>query len=120
MKALRVLIVEDDPMLGTMLAEILESIGHSVCGIEPTEDKAVATAFRCRPDLMIVDVRLREGNGVNAVRRISLSDFVPHVFVSGGRPGLKTVRKNAVILQKPYRVADLVSAMARAITLLPE
>lgn len=120
MKALHVLVVEDDSMLGIVLAEMLESIGHSVCGIEATEDEAVATALRCQPDLIIVGARLREGTGINAVARICRSGFVPHVFVSGDISDLKSGLKNAVIIQKPYREADLVRAMESAMTLLPE
>lgn len=108
MKALRVLVVEDDSMLGMLLTEMLESIGHNVCGVEPTEDEAVSAAAQSQPDLIIADARLREGSGVNAVERICRSGYVPHVFVSGDVSDLERGLKNAVIMQKPYREADLV------------
>jgi DNA-binding response OmpR family regulator len=55
MQTLRVLVVEDDPMIGMLLAEMLEAIGHDVCAIETIEAAAVAAAARYRPDLLIVD-----------------------------------------------------------------
>ena len=114
MKALRILVVEDDPMLGELLGEMLESMGHRVCGIEFTEGDAVAAAFRCKPDLMILDARLRDGSGVSAVDRICDAGFIPHVFVSGDISGIKASRPGVVAVQKPFREADLIHAIQRA------
>jgi len=61
----------------------LAMMGHEVCGVETTEATAVAAALRHRPDLMIVDARLRGGCGVSAVEAILRTTFVPHLFVSG-------------------------------------
>jgi CheY-like chemotaxis protein len=95
MRALRVLVIEDDALLGLFLGEMLEGMGHSVCAIEATEAGAVTAAAQFRPDLMIVDAQLREGSGVSAVGQILQTGFVPHVFVSGAnvqalRPGAVT------------------------------
>ena len=37
MRPLRILLVDDDAMIGTLLAELLDEMGHVVCGIEATE-----------------------------------------------------------------------------------
>ena len=58
MKALRALVVEDDAIIGGLLAETLEGLGHTVCAVERNAADAVAAALRWRPDLMIVDVGL--------------------------------------------------------------
>ena len=83
MKALRVLVVEDEILIGMLLADALGAMGYEVCAIEPTETGAVAAAARCNPDLMIVDARLRDGSGVSAVEEILRAGWVPHVFISG-------------------------------------
>jgi two-component system, response regulator PdtaR len=115
MKALRVLIVEDEAVIAALLAEVLASMGHDICGIEATESDAVAVAARCKPDMMIVDVWLGEESGVNAVEKIRRTAAVPHVFVTGDISKVKTLRPGAVIIQKPYREPDLVQAMRRAL-----
>jgi CheY-like chemotaxis protein len=79
MKALRVLVVEDDAIIAMLLADMCAGLGHAVCAIEATEADAVAAAVRCRPDRMIVDGRLRDGSGVSAVNHILRTGFVPHV-----------------------------------------
>ena len=83
MKPLRILVVEDDVMIGPLLAEMLEDLGHIVCAVEVNAVNAVAAAARCHPDLMIVDVGLGEASGVAAVKEILNGGFVPHVFVTG-------------------------------------
>ena len=83
MKALRTLVVEDDAMIGGLLAETLEGLGHAVCAVESDVANAVAAASHLRPDLMIVDVGLGEATGVAALKEILRSRFVPNVFVTG-------------------------------------
>ena len=83
MKALRILVVEDDTMIGGLLVETPEGLGHAVCALENNVANAVAAASRCRPDLMIVEVGLGEASGIAAVKEILQSGFVPHVFVTG-------------------------------------
>jgi len=113
--ALRILLVEDEAIIAVLLAEVLEGMGYEVCAIEATEEDAVAAALRCRPDLMIVDVRLGDGSGVAAVERILRAGPVPHVFVSGDPSKLQVLRPDAVVMQKPFREADLAVAIQRAL-----
>jgi len=115
MAALRVLVVEDDAIIGALLAEMLEGMGHDVCAVEATEADAVTAAARWRPDLMIVDVRLGEGSGVSAVDEIHRAGPVPHVFVSADISRLQSLRPGAAIIQKPYREADLARVIRRAL-----
>ena len=105
MRPLRVLVVEDDPMIGPLLAEVLEDLGHVVVAVVVDADAAVAAAGDCRPDLMIVDIKLGERSGVAAVREILRDGFVPHVFVTGDLLRNLELGPDAVLIQKPYRRA---------------
>jgi DNA-binding response OmpR family regulator len=115
MKALRILVIEDNAMIGMHLAEMLEEMGHGVCAIEATQAAAVTAALRYRPDLMIVDVRLGDGSGVSAVEEIFRTGSVPHLFVSGDISAVKALRPGAVVIQKPFREADLTRAIQGAL-----
>jgi len=115
MKALRTLVVEDDAMIGGLLAETLEGLGHAVCAVETNVAKAVAAASHWRPDLMIVDVRLGEASGIAAVKEILRSGFVPHVFVTGGALSGFSLGPDTVLIRKPFRVSDLDQAIQRAL-----
>jgi CheY-like chemotaxis protein len=115
-RALCVLVVEDDPQIGALVAETLEVMGYEVQAVESTEAGAVAAAARSRPDLMVVDVLLDEGNGVSAVESIiRTAGHIPHIFVSGDLLQTRTFKPGAVVIQKPYREADLAAAIGRAL-----
>jgi CheY-like chemotaxis protein len=115
MKALRVLVVEDDAVIGMLLAEILEQMGHAVCAIEATEADAVTSAVRHGPDLVIADERLRIGSGISVVDEILRTGLVPYVFITGDASKVRAVRPDAVVMQKPFREADLAQAIQRAL-----
>jgi CheY-like chemotaxis protein len=112
---LRILVIEDEVMIGVLLSELLRGMGHDVCGIEATEADAVAAATRLRPDLMIVDVWLADGDGISAVAEILRAGPMPHVFVSADIAQARTLKAGVEVLQKPFRERDLVQAIGRAL-----
>jgi DNA-binding response OmpR family regulator len=109
MTALSVLVVEDDAMIGLLLAEMLGEMGYDVCAIAATEEDAVTQALRYKPGLMIVDEQLLEGTGLSAVNRILRVRSTPCVFISGAP--LRHKRPGATMLQKPFLEEDLVRAI---------
>jgi two-component system, response regulator PdtaR len=115
MGGLRILVVEDDPVIGMCLAETLTALGHEVWPVETTEDGAVLAAQRGSPELMIVDVRLRSGSGISLVDRVLSTGFVPHVFMTGENLRGAEISSRAVLLQKPFFDAELERALALAI-----
>ncbi len=115
MKRLRVMIVEDDPLIASLLAELIEAFGHEVCAIEAGENGAILAAGREKPDLMIVDANLRDGSGIGVIEKITAFGPVPHILVSGDAQRVRALRPDATILQKPYFEADLVLAMTQAL-----
>ena len=119
MKALRILVVEDDVVIGGLLAETLEDLGYVVCSVETNAANAVAAAARHHPDLMIVDVGLGEGSGVAAVKEILRGGFVPHVFATGDALRDLSLGPEAVLIQKPFRGPDIVDAIERALAAKP-
>jgi two-component system, response regulator PdtaR len=115
MKALRVLVVDDDAMIALLLADMFAGMGHDVCAIEATKAGAVAAAIQCRPDLMIVDARLGDESGVSAVEEILRKGFIPHVFITGDISTVRALMPDAVAIQKPFDEFDLVRAIQRAL-----
>jgi DNA-binding response OmpR family regulator len=65
-----VLIVEDDPLIAISLQMVLEDEGYEVCGVAATERQAISLGLTHRPDVAVVDVRLAEGSGIEAGRRL--------------------------------------------------
>jgi DNA-binding response OmpR family regulator len=119
MKALRILLVEDDSLIGMFLGMTLEQMGHDVCAIETTEAGAVAAAERFRPDLMIVDAGLSAGDGVDAVVRILAQRPTPYVFASGDTTKVLARFPGSVVIRKPFDDTDLARAIQRAMEAAP-
>jgi DNA-binding response OmpR family regulator len=119
MTGLRILVVDDDAVLGELLGEMLAEMGHQVCSIETTEGDAVRAAAELAPDLVIIDVRLGRGSGVAAVRKILLAGPTPHLFVSGDLRVVVAAMPSAAMLQKPYSEAQLAGGIRRAVAATP-
>jgi CheY-like chemotaxis protein len=96
-----------------LLVEILNGMGHA-CDLETTEMGAVAAALRDPPELMIVDVGLVSGNGLSALRSILIAGPMAHVLISGDICHIEEEWPTSVVLQKPFREADLARAIQRA------
>jgi PAS domain S-box-containing protein len=79
----RVLVVEDELLVAKDIARTLEGFGLAVCGQAASADEAVASATVHRPDLVLMDVRLRgSDDGIEAARRIRDVMDVPFVFLT--------------------------------------
>src|SRR5437868_4391528 len=111
MKALRVLVIEDDALIALLLSELIAGMGHDVCATAATEAEAVIAAARHRPDLMIVDAGLGRGSGVTAVEEILRAGPVAHLFISGDAGRVQTRRPDAIAVRKPFRQAELARAI---------
>lgn len=118
MDAIRIMVADDETFLGSLFGEVLEGICVVVCAIETTEASAIATAKHCNPHLLLVDVQLRDGNGVLTVTEILRSGFVPHVFYGADISGLRDSRPGAVALQKAFRVSELARAIECALGIM--
>ena len=70
-KTLKVYLVEDSPVLRDRVIESLEDTGDSrVVGSADTEDDAVSGIAASTPDAVVLDIQLRQGNGLNVLRRV--------------------------------------------------
>ena len=115
MKALRVLVIEDDALIAMLLAELLAGMGHEVCATVTSEAAAVIAATCYAPDLMIVDAGLGQGSGVSAVEEILRAGPLAHVFVSGDAESVRLRRCDAIVVRKPFRQAELARAIDLAV-----
>ena len=106
--------MEDDAIIGGLLADLLVEMGHRVCATAQTEADAVAAAAQHGPDMILVDVTLKQGNGISAMRTIARTSDVRHVFMTG--TGRHEFPEDAVILRKPFCESDLIRALAQAMT----
>jgi DNA-binding response OmpR family regulator len=67
------LLVEDDPLIRTFLADNLTADGYDVLVASTLEEAMRELEFK-RPDLAIVDLKLPDGSGLELVRRVRAAD----------------------------------------------
>lgn len=105
-----VLVLEDEALTALYVADLIESMGHRVCGVAAAAPKAVVLARARRPQLILADVRLgRREDGIGAVRRIRSDLAVPAVFVTGYPEDVirGDVRRSSFVVEKPIEEARL-------------
>lgn len=111
---LSVLIIEDDPLVATTLAEILAELGCDVAGIEHTRDRAEAAAASTNVDLAVVDID-HGGRACFPVANILRSRKIKVVFTTGyGIIGLYGKYSKSPLLPKPFTADTVARVLKRA------
>lgn len=116
MKKLRILIVEDEPLISLFLSDLLEELGHDVCAVEATEQQAIICARELKPDLMLIDNHLREGSGIGVIATMAVDGFMPHIFMTGDNVRNVKFGPGTIVLQKPFLDSALVTAIDAAMS----
>ncbi len=108
------LLLEDEPLISMDLQMTLETAGFDVTSVMSCEE-ANDWLEICRPDVVIVDIELRDGRSDTVVERL-LEDKIPFIVHSGDHPGMHadTVLAMGTWINKPAAPDELVAA-ARAL-----
>jgi|SRR5579862_48819 len=69
--SVRVFVVEDSSLIRRRIIDNVEALGNfDVVGFAEGEREAIDAIARTRPDIVVTDIRLKEGSGIEVVRRI--------------------------------------------------
>jgi two-component system cell cycle sensor histidine kinase/response regulator CckA len=116
----RILIVEDERLIACDLRQQAQRLGHMVVGLAATGPEAGQHAVTHRPDVVLIDIRLRgQMDGIEAAGHIQARVPVPVVYISAYLDA-QTFRRAqttqpAGYLQKPITEEALQQALARAL-----
>ncbi|MBF0531020.1 MAG: PAS domain S-box protein, partial [Deltaproteobacteria bacterium] len=78
----RILIVENDILIGAELSASVEKLGYTVCGVATSGEMAIEQTENQRPDLVLMDIVLKgEMDGVEVADRLHTSLGIPVVFI---------------------------------------
>jgi signal transduction histidine kinase/CheY-like chemotaxis protein len=81
-----VLVIDDSPMVQEGMAGLLDTWGYSVLTAGSAEDAFIQLAKRQRPDLIISDYHLQNGEtGIDTIERMNaeLNASIPSILISG-------------------------------------
>jgi DNA-binding response OmpR family regulator len=110
--ALRILLLEDEPLIALSTQQALEDLGHGDVDVFYRLDPAVEAAGSTRYDVAILDVNVdRRRTSLDLARKLR-ADGTAIVFASGNSVDRADLDELAhVTLGKPYSPADLDRAM---------
>jgi two-component system, response regulator PdtaR len=107
----RVVIADDDPIIRMDLREMLSGMGYSVDGEAGDGKTAINLARKGHPDLVIMDIRMPELDGIEAARILSTERIAPVLLLTAySEPDLVQRAAQAGVigyLVKPFREAQL-------------
>lgn len=84
------LLLEDEPLISMDLEMTLGAAGFDVTSVMSCEE-ANDWLEICRPDIVVVDIELRDGRSDRVVERL-VEDKVPFIVHSGDHPGMHADR----------------------------
>jgi DNA-binding response OmpR family regulator len=112
LQGVKVLVVEDEYLVATLMEDMLESAGCVVAGPIPRLAQAVETASSEVCDVAVLDINLA-GERVYPVADILAQRGVPFVFVTGyGVNALPPEYAKRPRICKPFRIAELLSTIS--------
>lgn len=109
---MRILLVEDETIIGLAAEATLTAAGYEVIGPYKTYGDALEAARREKPDVAIVDINLAGYNeGVGIVRDLYACCGIRSIFATG-QPNIARENRDIAlgVLPKPYSDSDLVGA----------
>jgi signal transduction histidine kinase/DNA-binding response OmpR family regulator len=79
----RVLVVEDENIIASDIANSLEQMGYAVVGPEVSSHDAINAARDLKPDIVLMDVVLQDGtDGIEAAGKIRSKMNIPVIFLT--------------------------------------
>lgn len=107
----RVVIADDDPIIRMDLREMLTDLNYQVIGEAADGKNAVALARDLKPELVIMDIRMPEMDGIEAARTLTQESVAPVLLLTAySEPELVQRATQAGVvgyLVKPFREAQL-------------
>jgi CheY-like chemotaxis protein len=81
-----ILVVDDDPAFRELAGRYLADAGLKVAAEADTVAQAIAVAEETRPDAILVDIDLPDGDGVTLARRLTSMPWQPQVVLTSVDP----------------------------------
>lgn len=91
---IRVLIAEDDLNARSIMVELLIALGHVMVGEVGSGREAASVARDVHPDVVLLDVHMPDGSGIEAAEAITLALPGTAVVLFSGDPGVSLTERD--------------------------
>ncbi len=124
MERTRIVIADDESLIRMDLREMLTNLGYLVVGEVADGRSAVNQARELRPDVVVMDIKMPDMDGIEAAQILTEERIAPVVLLSAysQRDLVQRAREAGVVayLVKPYREEELTPAIEVALARFAE
>ncbi|EGO64277.1 two-component system, regulatory protein [Acetonema longum DSM 6540] len=124
MQSLRIVIADNESIIRMDLKELLEEAGHTVVAEAVNGTKAIELARKFQPDLVIMDIKMPEMDGITAAKTISNERLAPVLLLTAysQKEIVEKAKDSGVLayLVKPVKEANLFPAIEIALSRFQE
>jgi response regulator NasT len=119
MAQFRIIIADDESIIRMDLKEMLTNLGHLVVGEAGDGTSAVNLARELRPDIVIMDIKMPDLDGIEAARILTEENIAPILLLTAysQQELIERAKEAGVVgyLVKPFRESDIGPAIEIAI-----
>lgn len=120
MESLRIVIADNESIIRMDLKEMLEEAGHDVVAEASDGSRAVDLVRQYRPDLVIMDIKMPEMDGITAAKIISNEKLAPVLLLTAfsQKDIVEKAKDSGVLayLVKPVKEVNLFPAIEIALS----
>ncbi len=122
---IKILVVEDEMIIGAKISMQLTSLGYEVTGILPRGEEAILHVEENKPDIILLDINLKgKLDGITTAEQIQLRNNIPVIYLTANSDEAtfnraKLTRPYAFI-SKPFKQLDLQRAIELTISHMAE
>jgi two-component system nitrogen regulation response regulator GlnG len=116
----RILVVDDDPAIADLIEQYFNRPDYEVCTMLEGE-KVPETVLRIKPDLILLDLKLPDVNGIEVLKNLKEVDFqAPVVIITGNvsaGTAMEAMKEGAYeYLSKPFSLDELGKLVDKLLT----
>ena len=119
-KSLRIVIADNESIIRLDIREMLEDAGHEVVGEAVNGRRAVELTRQHRPDLVLMDIKMPEMDGITAAGKIYADKIAPVILLTAfSQPDIVDKAKDSGVLGylvKPVQESQLFPAIEIALS----
>lgn len=125
MDSVKILVVEDEMIIGAKISMQLTNLGYQVTGILPRGEDAILHVQENKPDLVLLDINLKgEINGIETATQLQRVADIPIIYLTANSDeatfNRAKVTRPYAFISKPYKQLDLQRAIELTISRMAE
>ena len=122
---IKILVVEDEMIIGAKISMQLTSLGYEVTGILPRGEEAILHIQENKPDIVLLDINLKgKLDGIETAIHIQQLADIPIIYLTANSDEVTfnkaKATKPAAFISKPFKQLDLQRAIELTISRMAE